>query len=177
MAPDDAESLDLAWSDPPLEAAMWALRGGDPQPALDLLGATHGEPDRRELCVEVLGGAGQRQLDRLAGVVDRDPDDGDRWLLLGASLAGAAWTARGADVAENTTSDQFRGLMEFTQQARAAVRRAAELSPRDPAPWSVLLGCAQGVARLRRRARRSSSTGRRACTRCSTAPTRRWCGA
>lgn len=144
--PDDlADELGLAFSDPALEAAMWALVGGAPQAALDLFALTHADPDRRELHTEVLGQAGQRQLGELRRLADRDPADPDRWLLLGSALAHAAWSARGADVAENTTDAQIHGLITFTGQAREALAKVRKLAPADAVPWSVLLDCAQGV--------------------------------
>jgi hypothetical protein len=140
-----ADRLDLAWSDVALEVALWALVRGETQPALDLLGASHGEPEARELYVETLGAAGQERLAELRQVVDRDPEDVDRWLLLGAALANAAWTARGAGLADMTTEDQFDGLADLTGQARGALRQASSLAPADAAPLSALLSCAQAL--------------------------------
>jgi hypothetical protein len=145
MTDDTPETPDLAWSDPALEVALWALVRGEVQPALDLLGAGHADPDRRELHAEVLGSAGQKRLTELRQLVDRDPGDADRWLLYGSALTNAAWTARGADVAEHTTEDQFTGLVKLTGQARRALHHAAKLAPDDAIPRSVLLTCAHGI--------------------------------
>lgn len=42
-------------------------------------------------------------------------------------------------------AEQFAGLIRLTTQARAALRRATDLAPDDPVPWSLLLTCAHGV--------------------------------
>jgi hypothetical protein len=139
------ETIDLAWSDPALEVALWALVRGETQPALDLLAATQAELDRRELYVEVLGEAGQKRLADLRQLVNRDSDDVDRWLLYGSAIVNAAWTARGADVAERTTAAQFGGFIELTEQARAALRQAATLAPGDHVVWSSLMHCAHAI--------------------------------
>ncbi len=83
-----------------LGAGRGATRAGPPR-------RSHADADRRELYVEVLGNAGQRRLTDIRQYVDRDPGDADRCLLFGSALCSAAWTARGADRAENTTLEQF----------------------------------------------------------------------
>lgn len=137
--------LNLAWSDPQLDTAVRALARRDPQPALDVLAATRDDADRRELAVEVLAVAGQHALADLQTFAEERTADADRWLLLGGSFAAAAWTARGADVAERTSLDQFEGLASFAEQSRAALHHATELAPQDPVPWSELLRCAVGA--------------------------------
>jgi hypothetical protein len=138
--------LNLAWSDPRLEAALHPLLRREPRPALDLLGATRGDADRRELYADVLGGAGQHALAELrAAAQEAAADDPDRWLLLGASLSAAAWTARGAAVIEHTSDQQIGSMTSLAAQARRALGRAAELAPADPVPWSEHLRCAQAV--------------------------------
>lgn len=136
--------LNLAWSDSRLETALPALVRRDVRPALALLAATREDADRRELYVDVLGGAGQHLLADLRAVADERPDDPDRWLLLGSSLSEASWTARGAAVIEHTSDEQIHGMVNLAQQGRKALRRSADLAPKDPVPWSVLLHCASG---------------------------------
>jgi hypothetical protein len=145
MTDDHAESLSRAFDDPALDTAMWALVRGEVEPAVDLLGATRADPERREVHIEVLGEAGERRLTELREHAERDRGDADRWLLLGSALSDAAWSARGSAVAAQTSEEQIGGLVRLTRQARSALRRAVDLAPDDAVSWSVLLGCAHGV--------------------------------
>ncbi|GIJ49838.1 hypothetical protein Val02_67240 [Virgisporangium aliadipatigenens] len=134
----------LAWSDERLEAAMRALTRRDARPALAALAATRDDPHRRALYIEVLGTAGESALHELRTLA-KEHEDPDRWLLLGAALASAAASARGADVISRTSEEQIEGMLELGGHARRALRTAARLAPADPVPWSVLLGCAMGA--------------------------------
>ncbi len=144
--PTDAglSTVDLAWHDPELDSALRALPSGELAPALDLLGSTRDQPDRRELCVEVLGQAGAVVLPALRAAATEQRDDADRMLLWGSALVAAAWFARGADDADHTTGEQFARLADLTRQARATLTEAARLAPDDAVPWSALMWCALG---------------------------------
>jgi len=158
-------ALDLAFSDDELEKALWALADdADPRPALDLLATTddphlrehapdgphpRGRPidgsHRREHAVSVLGTAGQRHLGRLRDLAGRESHRPAPWLLLGASLAAAAWAARGTAVAGQTSDRQVHDLQAYVAEARTALRRAAVLDRADPVPWSELTGVVLGA--------------------------------
>jgi hypothetical protein len=137
--------VDRDWVDDDLARAARAVLVGDCQPALDLLAVSRGDVQRRELYAGVLGAVGQRRRADLREMVEVDDGDADRWLLLGSALIAAAWTARGADVADRMTPDQVDGLVELSGQARTALRRAVKLDPDDAVPWSVLMRCALGA--------------------------------
>jgi hypothetical protein len=146
MTGDVAELIDFAWSDPGLETAVWAMIRGEVQPGLDLLAACRPEVDRREIVIQVLGAASQRQLTALRELVDRDPGDADRWLLYSGALANAAFTARGAATADHTSEAQFLGMADLLEQARDALARASGLAPHDHVPYCLLLQCAIAMA-------------------------------
>ncbi|GAA2604144.1 hypothetical protein GCM10010399_38860 [Dactylosporangium fulvum] len=138
-------ALDLAFSDEVLEKALRMLADdADPQPALELIAAAD-DVHRKEHAVEVLGVAGQRHLDLLRDLADRQPYGPERWLLLGASLAAAAWTARGTADGEHTSHRQLRDQEVLVGEARRALRRAAALNLSDPVPWSELAGVVLGA--------------------------------
>jgi hypothetical protein len=139
------ERVDLAWQDDELERAAGALLDGELTPAFDLLASTRGQSDRRELCVDVLGQAGSLGLPALRAAVEQRRDDAERLLLWGSALRTAAWEARGTAIAERTGNEQIGQLIDLTRQARVALRKAAELAPADPVPWSLLMACTLGV--------------------------------
>lgn len=134
--------LDLAWVDPELDAALSALANRDTAPALALLAATRDDFDRREIVVGRLGHIAVDRLDLMTALDSARPEDPDVLLLWGSALVGAAWNARGAGYAEPLTEDQFARMSPLLDQARSTLRRAAELVPADPVPWSDSLSCA-----------------------------------
>ncbi|HEU5474249.1 MAG TPA: hypothetical protein VFV67_26680 [Actinophytocola sp.] len=125
--------VDQAWEDRELERAARALLTGHLSPALGLLAATRDQPDRRELCIEVLGQAGSGVLPALRAEAERECDDAERLLLWGSALNAAAWRVRGDAGAEHASL------------ARTTLRVAAKLAPDDGAPWSGLMSCALGA--------------------------------
>lgn len=137
--------FDLAFSDETLEKALWLLvDDGDPAPALELA-APGGDVHRRELAVSVLGAGGRLRLDQLRELARRQAYRPERWLLLGASLAAAAWVARGTAPAERADDRRIRAQQALVAEARGALRRAAALDRDDPVPWSELAGVVLGA--------------------------------
>ncbi|WP_306748352.1 hypothetical protein [Saccharothrix yanglingensis] len=136
-------TVDLAWRDPELERAARALVAGDTGPARALLAATH-DPERRDLRVDVLGEAGQHVLPALHSAVD-ERHDADSLLLLGSALNAAAWEERGEAYAQYTEEDRLARFLDLADQARTALRRAAELAPDDVVPWAQLMSLALGA--------------------------------
>jgi hypothetical protein len=133
------ESTDILtppWPDPVLQAAIKALVAGDPNPGYASLAS--GDHNRREWYAHVLGTAGQEHLAVLEAGAQDVSDDANRWLLLGAALHYAAWSARGSATMKHTSPDQRRGLIDLSHQARVALHRAADLAPRDPVPWTMM---------------------------------------
>lgn len=139
----DQPQIDLAWSDPELDAALFALDAGDPRPALALVGATVGSTDRHELVVGVLGEALSHRRELVAVVGGEGADDPDRLLLWGAALFHAAADARGADVVERTSHAQFASMSDLLRQTRSTLRRVLEVRPDDTSAHMLLMCCAQ----------------------------------
>ncbi|MFD0967895.1 hypothetical protein [Plantactinospora endophytica] len=129
--------MNLAWSDPVLQHAVDALASGDPIPGYQALADSAADFDRRELYTDVLGDLGALHLGRLRAEAEQAADDPHRALLLGAALAAAAFTARGAAQMKDTSEQQVRGLVVLSRESREVLQRAAELTPDDPVVWTV----------------------------------------
>ncbi|WP_433216697.1 hypothetical protein ACQP00_08275 [Dactylosporangium sp. CS-047395] len=176
--------FDRAFSDEPLEKALWALADdGDPSAALELIAATD-DPVHREHAVAILGGGGALRVEVLREVAAQQAYRPERWLLLGASLAAAAWSVREDNHAKPVVTERLvQEQQALVAEARSALRQAAALSRDDPVPWSELSG-AVVCAPLHRT--EAADTFKRACilapdlygahTRHLTGLTRRWYG-
>jgi hypothetical protein len=126
------------WPDPVLQHAVDQLQAGDPGPAYACLDAAAPDPDRREFYADVLGRAGQQHLRMLETYADAAPGDASRWLLAGAALCFAAWSTRGSNRIKYTPDEQVHGMIHLCRQGRSRLRRAIELAPGDPVPWTIL---------------------------------------
>ncbi|MEV6929706.1 hypothetical protein AB0M46_35165 [Dactylosporangium sp. NPDC051485] len=144
--------IDLAFDDEGLEKAVRALaEDGDATAALELV-AGEGDVHRREQAVSVLGAAGVNEIESLREFAARQSYRPERWLLLGAALAAAAWGVRespGRDWRSNRREKRIdRRIIAqkaLVAEARTALRRAAALSPGDAVPWSELTGVVIGA--------------------------------
>lgn len=145
MVSQRPDYVDTAFDDDELMRAALALVSGDLSPALDLLSATREQPYRRELAVDVLGAAGNVVLPELLDARQDRPEDVNLLVLLGSAQTVAGWQSRGAARAKHTSAEQFRGLQNFTEQARETLQRAAALDPDDVAPWAALIPVALGA--------------------------------
>ncbi|MGW4383153.1 hypothetical protein [Kitasatospora sp. NPDC004531] len=65
-------------------------------------------------------------------------------------LVQRAWEVRGSAFAHQVPADRLAAFKALLAEANAAAREAAELDPRDPAPWVVLVATARGVPLTRR---------------------------
>ncbi|WP_432836386.1 hypothetical protein [Dactylosporangium sp. CA-092794] len=135
---------DLAFADESLKTAADTLADdGQARPALDLI-AGAADVHRREHAVSVLGAAGAGRLEELRELTRQRAYHGERWLLLGAALAAAAWEARGSGRRARTRDREVDRRIQRQQQlvaeARGALRQAAALGRDDAVPWSELTG-------------------------------------
>ncbi|MFC7532451.1 hypothetical protein [Actinoplanes sp. GCM10030250] len=131
------------WPDPVLQHAADHLAAGRPEPAYACLGEAVPDANRREFYADVLGKVGERHVRMLEANAYAAHEDAPRWLLAGAALCYAAWSARGANRMQYTSDDQVRGMRQFSQQGRFLLQRAAELAPGDPVPWTLLQSVAK----------------------------------
>jgi hypothetical protein len=137
--------MNLAWSDPVLQRAVDAMACGDPVPGYQALVDTAGDPDRRELYVDVLGDVGAAHLGAVRAAAERAVDDSHWWLLSGSATRSAAWAARGAAPVKHTSEQQVRGLLELSRESRDMLRLAVKLAPDDPVPWTVMQSIAKAA--------------------------------
>jgi len=68
-------------------------------------------------------------------------------------LVQRAWEVRGSTVAQQVPADRLAAFKAGLAEANAAAREAAELDPRDPGPWVVLVTTARGIPLNHRRFR------------------------
>ncbi|MEV8512855.1 hypothetical protein [Dactylosporangium sp. NPDC051484] len=137
--------LDLAFSDERLEKALWALTDdAEATPALELIAGID-DIHERERAVSVLGAGGVRQLEPLRELARQQAYRRERWLLLGASLAAAAWEVRDPGASDKATYQQTMQQQALVAEARSALRHAAALGRDDPVPWSELAGVVIGA--------------------------------
>ncbi|WP_432987012.1 hypothetical protein [Dactylosporangium sp. CA-233914] len=176
--------FEQAHTDEILEKALWSLTDdGDPSPALELIADTT-DVDRREQAVAALGAGGVLRIEQLRELAAQQPYYPERWLLLGASLSAAAWSARESTGHRPIVTDRLvQRQQALIAEARTALRQAATLSRDDPVPWSELAGaviCAPlhrtEVADVFKRACVLAPDLYAAHTRHLTALTRRWYG-
>jgi hypothetical protein len=144
--------VDVDFADDELMSTALALVSGDLGPALALIAATRDQPHRRELVLDVLGGAGDVVLPQLLDAEEEHPDDVNLLLLLGSAQSVAGWQERGSAGANRTSADQFAGLRKFSRRARATLQRAAALDPDDVAPWALMMSMAVAMPTHRREA-------------------------
>ncbi|WP_156757175.1 hypothetical protein [Actinokineospora pegani] len=127
---------DLAqgWEDPELRAAALAAGEGDPGPAIDLVTATRGDWDRRDLVIGFIG-------DHVLPVYEKIPDVPETALLRPAACATAGWGSRGPGRGATVTRLGVEAAADFMAAADEFIMEAAEFDPDDPVPWSLLLAC------------------------------------
>ncbi|GAA2381492.1 hypothetical protein [Dactylosporangium salmoneum] len=137
--------IDLAFDDEGLDKAVRALaEDGDATAALELVEG-EGDAHRREQAVSVLGAAGVNEIESLRALAARQSYRPERWLLLGAALAAAAWGVREAPGRDKRIDRRIIAQKALVAESRTALRRAAALSPGDAVPWSELTGVVIGA--------------------------------
>ncbi|WP_330270921.1 hypothetical protein OG205_27500 [Lentzea sp. NBC_00516] len=144
--------VDTDFDDDELMSTALALVSGDLGPALRLVAATRDQPHRRELVLDVLGGAGNVVLPQLLDLQEERPDDLELLLLLGSAQSVAGWQSRGAAGADQTAEEQWDGLRKFSHRAHETLHRAAALDPDDVAPWALMMSMAVALPTHRREA-------------------------
>jgi hypothetical protein len=72
--------------------------------------------------------------------LDRDPDNGDAWLMAGALSIKKGWDIRGSAKADEVPKERWDPFHEHLMNAEEELERAADLKPDDPVPLHKLLG-------------------------------------
>jgi hypothetical protein len=141
--------FDDALDDHAVIHARQAARGGDPDPARELLAVTGTDWARRQHRVHVLSEVTQPLwLDRW---LSDHPDDPTHVLLRGVQEIILAWKARGSGLASTVTAPGWEAFHRRIGVAEELLLDAAEKMPRDPTPWSFLAIVARAQGRSRDR--------------------------
>ncbi|MGI5244565.1 hypothetical protein [Dactylosporangium sp. CA-139066] len=136
----------MAFEDEELGKALVALEDdGDATAALELIASTGSDVHRREQVVSVLGGAGVARLELLRGLAAAQAYRGERWLLLGAALAAAAWEVREGRGSGRRLDRRIQAQQALVAEARTALRQAAAFDRDDAVAWSELAGVVIGA--------------------------------
>ncbi|MFF5469220.1 hypothetical protein [Streptomyces achromogenes] len=146
LLPVERQNTDLAAPLPEQwAAALAAVRGGDWQPAADLLAAVGRDWDRRSALAYVLADQAAEEDAWLLAWEAARPDDPDAAVVRARSTVILAWKIRGAKKAKYTTQEQFEGFHRTLTSARQDVARAAALNPDDPTPFVAEIWVALGL--------------------------------
>jgi hypothetical protein len=79
-------------------------------------------------------------LDRwLDAWLEREPDNGDAWILAGKNSIARGSEIRGAAKAEDTPDEAWDPFHEYIGKAEEQLARAIELRPADALPWVELI--------------------------------------
>jgi hypothetical protein len=142
----EAVGIDLAFADEDLAKALVALGDdGNATAALELIAGTGPDVHRREQVVSVLGAAGVPRVEMLRELAAAQAYRSERWLLLGAALAAAAWGVREAPGSDRRIDRRIQAQQALVGEARSALRQAAALDRDDAVPWSELAGVVIGA--------------------------------
>ncbi|GHE04250.1 hypothetical protein [Streptomyces alanosinicus] len=126
-------------------AALDAVRGGDWQPAAELLRAVDRDWERRSALTALLGAAAAEEDGWLMDWEAARPEDPDAAVVRAQSTVSLAWELRGSLGAGSTTREQFDGFHRTLAAAREEITRAAALNPDDPTPYITEIWVALGL--------------------------------
>ncbi|MFR9789381.1 hypothetical protein ACL07V_12025 [Streptomyces sp. MB22_4] len=129
-----------AWS-----AALAAARGGDWEPAAELLRANGRDWERRSSIAAELGTLAAEEDGWLLAWESARPGDPDAAVVRAQGTVYLAWELRGAKQAQYTSREQFEGFHRMLTAAREEIARAAELNPEDPTPYIVEIWVGLGL--------------------------------
>jgi hypothetical protein len=114
-----------------------AVDQGDWTAVRDLIDATGRDWELRGRRLSVLGIAAGHAGQWLDTWEAAAPDDPTAAVLRAAALMDQASEARGSASARNTSREQFQEFGRLSALAARASRRAVELNPDDPSPWTT----------------------------------------
>ncbi|GAA2735617.1 hypothetical protein [Streptomyces nogalater] len=146
LLPAERQNTDLAAPLPePWTAALAAVRGGDWQPAADLLAAVGRDWERRSALAYLLADLAAEEDAWLLAWEAARPDDPDAAVVRARSTVILAWRIRGAKQAKYTSQEQAEGFHRTLTAARGEIARAAALNPDDPTPFVAEIWVALGL--------------------------------
>ncbi|MEU2063096.1 hypothetical protein [Streptomyces sp. NPDC013455] len=146
LLPAERQNTDLAAPLPERwTAALTAVRGGDWQPAAELLAAIGRDWERRSSAAYLLAECAAEEDTWLLAWEAARRDDPDAAVVRARSTVILAWKLRGAKTAQYTTREQAEGFHRTLASARDEIARAAALNPDDPTPYITEIWVALGL--------------------------------
>ncbi|MFJ4845259.1 hypothetical protein [Streptomyces sp. NPDC088733] len=145
--------LDAGRPGPPLPASrlreMQALAdtvwAGDWRAAASYVAAAGQEWDQRWNRLELLQEIAQRDGAWLDEWVRSEPENSDAATLRAELLVHQAWEVRGSGYANQVPIERMSRFQQMLPEAMKAAQKAAELAPRDPGPWVVMITTARAL--------------------------------
>jgi hypothetical protein len=122
--------------------AAWA---GDFQPAAAYVAEAGEDWDERWARLELLQFIATRDEAWLAKWRADQPGNADAATLHASLLVHNAWKVRGGGYAREVPPERMAKFKEMLPASMEAARAAAELAPRDPGPWVVMITAARGL--------------------------------
>ncbi|MBQ0987302.1 hypothetical protein KBZ10_22840 [Streptomyces sp. F63] len=145
LLPAERQDTERPGPRPELTPVLDAAAKGDWQPAAALLAGTHGDWERRMVCVDGLAQAAIRDDAWLRAWRAARPEDPAAALVQANTTTKLAWKVRGPRIAQHTTAQQFEGFHDLLVRSREQIAYAASLAPEDPSPHVVELWTALGL--------------------------------
>ncbi|MER6534070.1 hypothetical protein ABT215_09690 [Streptomyces sp900105755] len=134
-----------AGPDPEADAVAAAALAGDWRRAAAYLAGAGRDWDLRWYRLGVLVHAAAEDDAWLKAWRTEYPGDPSAALVHADSLVVLAGQVRGANLAKNTTTEQFEGFHRLLAEALPACREAAWMAPEDPCPWIAQITVALGL--------------------------------
>lgn len=145
--PSAASEIDPSWGDEEARKLRDQLGRGKWQEAHSALEATSGSWDDRQFLVEVLTDDVPGRPKWIDEWTQAHPSSSVAWTVRGAHGIKWGWEARGGGKAESVQDQSWQLFWQRLEQAEQDLRKAAELDPADPVPWTYLVISARGLER------------------------------
>ncbi|WP_418961161.1 hypothetical protein [Streptomyces tritici] len=148
------EALDASRAGPPappyrlkeMQAVAQAAWAGDWRPAAAYVAAAGDDWDSRWSRTEVLQQIADEDDAWLEAWRSEQPDNCDAATVHAGLLLHRAWEIRGVEYAPMVPAERMQQFQALLPQAMNAAHAAAELDPRNPGPWVVMITAARAMS-------------------------------